>query len=69
VNKISDALNAPSLETEASRRFNAAQMNKLGIYPGFRAGDLDGLMDAIRRLKAFYADAAAGQRAVVICIV
>jgi len=43
--------------------------NKLGLYPGFRSSDLDGLLDALRRLRAFYAEAAANGRAIVTCIV
>lgn len=69
VEAISEALNAPALETEAAGRFDASRMNKLGIYPGFRASDLDGLLEAICRLSAFYADAASSRQAIVTCIV
>jgi len=69
VKEISDALNAPQLESEAAARFDAGKMNKLGIYPGFRASDLDGLKQAIQSLKAFYADAASNQQAIIACIV
>jgi hypothetical protein len=43
-------------------------MNKLKIYPGFRPSDLDQLMEAIRGLRSFYAEAAEHGRAIVTCI-
>jgi hypothetical protein len=68
VKKISKALEAPNLDAEASGRFDAGRMNKLKIYPGFRPSDLDALMEAIRGLRSFYAEAAEHGRAIVTCI-
>jgi len=69
VREISGTLNRPQLEAEASGRFDASAMNKLGIYPGFRASDLAGLIEGIRRLRGFYTQAAASGRAMITCIV
>jgi hypothetical protein len=69
VTQINGALNRPGLEAEASSRFDASAMNKMGIYPGFRASDLEGLLHGLRRLRSFYAESAAAGRAIVTCIV
>lgn len=69
VNEIGVALNSGEVETQAAARFDAARMTKLGIYPGFRASDAETVMDALRRLKDFYADAAAKGMAIVTCLV
>lgn len=69
VNQISNFLNRPEVEQEAERRFDAAAMSKLGIYPGWRQSDLDSLMDYLRSLRAYYADAASKSQAVVTCLV
>jgi len=46
-------------------------MSQLQIYPGWRAGDQEKewLMDAFRRLRDFYASAAAHGRAIITCLV
>jgi hypothetical protein len=67
VKEISSALQAP--QVDASSRFDAAAMNKLKLYPGFRASDPEGLLEGLRRLRGFYAEAAAAGRAIVTCIV
>ena len=69
VAEISDALNRPEVETQARSRFDADRMNKLEIYPGWRAGDAEKLMDGLRRLRAFYADAATNGTAIISCLV
>jgi hypothetical protein len=47
-------------------RFDPVKMTTLGIYPGgWKAGDVDWLMEEFRRLRQFYADASAGNLAVV----
>lgn len=66
---IEEALNQPQMESEASARFDAAQMNKLEIYPGWREGDVEVLMSSIRSLRDFYASAAASGKAIVTCLV
>lgn len=69
VRAISEALNRPEVEAEAAARFDAAKMSKLGIYPGWREGDREGVMEALGRLRAFYADAVGKGRAIVTCLV
>jgi hypothetical protein len=71
VRKLHEALRRPALESEAAARFNPSRMSQLQIYPGWREGeqDKDWLMDAFRRLRNFYAGAAAQKRAVVTCLV
>jgi hypothetical protein len=75
---ISRELNQPGLETEAAARFDPAKMSALDIYPGWRgaagkessaAEDKDWVMDAFRRLRDFYKDAAGQGRAIVTCLV
>jgi Domain of unknown function (DUF1877) len=70
---LAHALSRPDLETEAARRFDAAKMEKLEIYPGWSAGqaeaDKEWIMDSFRRLRDFFADAAGKGRAIVTCLV
>ena len=63
------ALSQPDVETEARARFDAARMSDLQIYPGWRAGDADALMDSLQSLRDFYASAAARGDAIVTCLV
>jgi len=65
VTELSQALNRPELESDAAARFDAARMSELGIYPGFRPSDAAWVMDGVRRLRDFYADAASKRRAIV----
>jgi hypothetical protein len=44
-------------------------MDELGIYPGWKTTDADWLMDGLRRLRDFYADAANKGNAIVTCLV
>jgi hypothetical protein len=67
--ELGQALSRPELETEAAARFDPARMSQLGIYPGWRSSDAAWVMDGFRRLRAFYADAAAKGRAIVTCLV
>lgn len=69
VNELSQALSRAEVESEAAARFDAARMNKLEIYPGWRSSDAEPLMDAFRRLRGFYTDAAAKDRGIVTCLV
>lgn len=69
VAEIGAALSGPAVETEAAARFDAARMTKLGIYPGFEPSDRDPLLDALRRLREFYADAASKGNGIVTCLV
>jgi uncharacterized protein DUF1877 len=69
VAEIAKALSHPGLETEAAARFDADRMTKLKIYPGWRASDSGAVMDALRRLRIFYLDAASKRRAIVTCLV
>jgi len=66
---IAIAINQPALEAEAAGRFDPAAMAKLEIYPGWRQSDAENLLAAVRRLREFYTDAAAGGRAIVTCLV
>lgn len=67
--QVSEYLNRPEVEQEAERRFDASEMSRLGIYPGWRPSDLTGVMDAFRNLRQFYATAADDRKAVVTCLV
>jgi len=69
VAEISTALSAAEVEERAAERFDAPRMTKLGIYPGFRPTDAEPLMDALRKLRDFYADAAGKGMAIVTCLV
>jgi hypothetical protein len=44
-------------------------MSQLDIYPGWEASHQDAVMDAFRRLRDFYADAARQKLAIVTCLV
>ena len=66
VRQIGQALSGANLEAEMIARFDPAQMASLGIYPGgWKAGDIDWLMDEFRRLRKFYDDASAAKLAIV----
>ena len=67
---ISSELNRGNLEAEMTRRFDPAQMTKLGIYPnGWSGPDAQWLIREFRNLRAFYADAATKGFAMVTCLV
>jgi hypothetical protein len=66
---LSEALSGPEVEQQAASRFDAARMSELQIYPGWRASDAEWVMDSLRRLRDFYADAAGKGRAIVTCLV
>jgi hypothetical protein len=66
---MSRVLDQPETETEARVRFDAEAMNKLQIYPGFRAQDAEALMERLRQLRDFYREAAASGKAIVTCLV
>ena len=67
--EIARELERPDLEAQCVARFDAEQMSALEIYPGWRTGDKDALLDAIRRFREFYGRAAGDRHAVVTCIV
>ena len=69
VSDLSAALSRTELEAQAAARFDAPRMMALQIYPGWRASDEEWVMDALRRLRHFYADAATKGHAIVTCIV
>ncbi len=69
VAELAAALNRPEIESEAASRFDAERMSGLEIYPGWRPSDSEWLMDEFRRLRDFYADAAAKGNAIVTCLV
>jgi len=69
VKSISAELNRPDTVAEASARFDAAKMNALGIYPGFRTSDSAGLLESLHKLRDFFADAAQNGKAIVACLV
>jgi hypothetical protein len=65
VNQIAQALSAASLEAEMIARFDPAKMTSLEIYPGgWKAADVDWLMEEFRRLRQFYTDASAATLAI-----
>jgi hypothetical protein len=67
---IARELSRPNLEAQMSARFDPGQMANLGIYPGkfVATEDKQWLMDAFRKLRQFYIDAAAANLAVITCI-
>ena len=69
VSSLHEALSRPEMEAEASARFDAARMNSLHIYPGWRSSDAEVLLASMRNLRDFYATAAANGNAVVTCLV
>ena len=71
VRQLSEALRRPEVESEAAARFDPAAMDRLQIYPGWQEEEQDRewLMDALHRLRDFYASAAAQGRAIVTCLV
>jgi hypothetical protein len=67
---IVSELSRATLEAEMTRRYDAAQMTKLGIYPGGWTGpDAQWLMREFHNLRAFYGDASAKGFAMVTCLV
>ncbi|HLI79689.1 MAG TPA: DUF1877 family protein [Candidatus Binataceae bacterium] len=67
---MSSELNRKTLEAEMTRRFDPAQMTRLGIYPnGWSGPDGQWLLREFRNLRAFYADAATKGIAMVTCLV
>jgi uncharacterized protein DUF1877 len=67
---MSSELNRTTLEAEMTRRYDPAQMTRLGIYPnGWSGPDAQWLLREFRNLRAFYADAAAKGLALVTCLV
>lgn len=69
VAEISAALSRPETERESAARFDAAEMSRLDIYPGWNATDAEQLIEALRSLRAFYAGAAEKGLAMVTCLV
>lgn len=69
VAQLSEALAQPETEAGAKARFDPAKMNKLQIYPGFRPHDLEPLLDRLRHLRDFYADAAKSGKGIITCLV
>ena len=63
------ALEHPDIEAAAAGRFNPARMSSLGVYPGWQPSDANRVINGVRRLREFYADAAAHGRAIVTCLV
>lgn len=69
VAELTDTLKQPDVESEFAARFDPQRMSDLGIYPGWRAGDADWLLDSFRRLRDFYSNASADGHAIVTCLV
>lgn len=70
VRALSQELSRPEVESVAASRFDSAKMSQLQIYPGWSGEqDKEWVMDAFRRLRDFYASAAANGRAVVTSLV
>lgn len=65
---LAKALGRPGLEAEASARFDAERMSELDLYPGWQASDAEWALDGMRRLRDFYAKAAADGHGVVTCL-
>jgi hypothetical protein len=68
VEELAVALSGAEVESEAAGRFDAARMEQLGIYPGWRDSDKQRVMGAFRWLRDFYADAAVNGCAMVTCL-
>lgn len=67
---ISSELVRTTLEAEMTRRYDTAQMTRLGIYPnGWSGPDLQWLMGEFRNLRSFFADASSKDLAIVTCLV
>jgi hypothetical protein len=70
VAELGRALSGAEVESEAAARFDPARMTQLRIYPGWGSSDdAEWVMDAFRRLRDFYRDAAGHGRAIVTCLV
>ena len=69
VAELGQALSRPELESEVAARFDAVRMSQFNIYPGWQPCDAEWVMDAFRRLRDFYSDAAGKRRAMVACLV
>lgn len=70
VRQLSEELSRPEVEAEAAGRFDSARMSQLEIYPGWSGEqDKEWVMEAFRRLRDFYASAAANGRSVVTSLV
>jgi len=69
VAELAHELTRPELESEAAARFDSARMSQLKIYPGWRSSDAEWVIENFRRLRDFYGDAAAHQRAIATCLV
>ena len=69
VARCAGALTAADLEPNAASRFDPVRMSELRVYPGWRASDANEVLDGVRRLRGFYAEAAAEGRAIVTCLV
>lgn len=67
--QLAQELSRPGVESEAAARFDAQRMSELQIYPGWETSDADWVLDAFRRLRDFYSEAATNGRAIVTCIV
>ena len=67
---MSSELNRSTLEAEMTRRYDPAQMTRLGIYPnGWSGPDLQWLLREFHNLRGFYADATTKGLAIVTCLV
>lgn len=67
---ISSELSRKDLEAEMLARFDPAKMTQAEIYPnGWAASDAPWLMEEFRKMRDFYADAAAKGAAILTCLV
>jgi Domain of unknown function (DUF1877) len=65
VSEIADALTVRGVEPALKTRFDADAMTRLGVYPGvWDNDDRTWLIDAFRKLRAFYAAASGARQAV-----
>ena len=70
VGEIAAAMSSPQFESQAAARFDPEKMTELEIYPGWESSeDAEWVMDAFRRVRDFYSDAANKGRAIVTCLV
>lgn len=67
--ELAALIGAPEIESQAAARFDAAKMSEMEIYPSFRDSDAEWVMDGVRSLRDFYADAAKKGKAIVTCLV
>ncbi len=68
VAELSQGMGDPQVEVKARGRFSPDAMNRQRIHPSWRLADGPGLIDSLRKLRAFYEAAATRGDAIVTCV-